>query len=100
MPDADCDCHKALHRGGCYIDCQRAPPPGYRCKCSYSTCSGTPQICNSYNDIGCSGCSDRECCTKSCRGYLDIIEDKEDKSTTDQDITEDGDEVDDGDESE
>ena len=68
VEDANCKCCYTL--GGCFIDVP--PPHGYKCYCYKSfleTCKGSAEICKSYQEHGCSGCQDKECCMNNCGGY-------------------------------
>merc|ERR1712060_546423 len=65
---------------GCTINPQEPPPPGYKCKCMFgntrpASCFGELEACSSPNDHGCSGCSEKECCSDAepkgnCDGYM------------------------------
>ena len=63
--------------GGCYIDPSEAPPSGYKCRCiniAGAGCYGKVEKCDSPNDVGCSGCIEKECCSDAntygdCNGY-------------------------------
>ena len=61
---------KECHHWGCFGGCRvnKAPPKGYKCKCRYLgfwTCDGIPEKCSSEDDVGCSGCKEKECCDDS-----------------------------------
>ena len=87
MHNAKCTCQHFL---GCYVDYMFPPPPGYKCTCKpvkqeyfiydhykykkekvQTYCEGTPTKCSSYDEEGCSGCAQEECCLGNCGGYHD-----------------------------
>ena len=84
LTGSKCGCEAMGIEGnaGCVINPQEPPPPGYKCNCNRSQfrpvhCSGELEACDSPNDYGCSGCSEKECCSDAgpngdCHGYMGI----------------------------
>ena len=76
-PECDCEGAGFGSFGGCYIDPHEAPPRGYKCNCLNGVgfgCTGKVEKCDSPYDVGCSGCSGKECCSAAgtlgdCNGY-------------------------------
>jgi len=71
-----CDC-QLVDGGGCIISPLEPPPPGFKCQCTKfrihggtAKCDGVAVKCESPNDDGCSGCTEKECCLgEECDGY-------------------------------
>ena len=63
-PHCNCKFHPYLTiGGGCKI--YEEPPKGYMCHCwrpFFFTCTGETLKCVSEDDVGCSGCKEKECC--------------------------------------
>ena len=77
IPNAYCSCIRTNR--GCKINPAQPPPNGYKCNCKEKNerwsisfrkvCHGEAQICPSYNDYGCNGCKEKECCKGNCGGH-------------------------------
>ena len=80
--NADCVCR--YYERGCYIDYMFPPPRGYKCHCTpvymqaegekhyrIHDCTGKAMMCDAYEQKGCTGCSQEECCDAEgdCKGY-------------------------------
>ena len=76
-PGCSCEGYEFLGVSGCRISPNDPPSPGYKCLCRnyLLDCAGEEVKCGSATDIGCNGCSDRECCSDDafngdCNGYV------------------------------
>ena len=76
-PGCSCEGYEFLGVSGCRISPNDPPSPGYKCLCRnyLLDCAGEEVKCGSASDIGCNGCSDRQCCSEDayngdCNGYV------------------------------